>query len=664
MISAFLGFVSLVAVPALAQSIYVYPTAATAPRGSYQTVTAIVTGVNNKTVTWTTDGGAIVGTNPCVVNEPCTVALYATSTGTYHLTATSNANGAVSATSTITITGSPTPVTTHPRLYITQSMVTGLKAKFTAGSTMATNLHTGNGGPYTDAYGGVTWYNDLKAAPFNWSFTCEGGTGLPAGGTAGNYLEQASYTFALLALVDPNTSTGTNWGCYGHDVWTYLENLMVSGGFAPSLDGWRDDAYEYIFTADWLIGSGALSSSGDLTLARQYVAWMLKYTWTSNYSNFLPPTASTGYNSSSVLGQLDKMRYLGNNYDEAAFFYLAALPLTFNDNTTDDPPLANTCSATRYQVCSDGTAGSMHAYGMGAPGNPGYFDGALLYDQYAIMEDPNVGWQAYQAAYANLPTQPVCYWSVPSTNVPCFGEQRGGEPAEGSGYGYNVYSIRWGLNAIYTAGYADPTIYGPQISLPFSSWWDMRDVVSNEFLTGFKPENGNYLEPSGGIQPAYAYLHTGDAKHYYASPLDYLTETGMLVFDTYTGRTDRTNALLWPVLNAAFGGPAGTSGGCNTYCGFDYSISSDNADSLNPDLFIALAAVDPGTLTPTDPRPSMPTDLYNGSFNQHSDGALRIHQQRHVALVLLRKLAALPMSGRRAACSRSTRTMSTSPKDA
>src|ERR1035441_1303836 len=76
----------LMSVPTQGQHIYVYPTAVIAPRGSYQTVTAVVTGVNNKTVTWTADGGTIVGTNPCVVNEPCTVALYTTTAGTYHLT--------------------------------------------------------------------------------------------------------------------------------------------------------------------------------------------------------------------------------------------------------------------------------------------------------------------------------------------------------------------------------------------------------------------------------------------------------------------------------------------------------------------------------------------------------------------------------------------------
>ena len=110
--------------------IYVYPQAAVAPRGSYQTVTAVVTGVNDKTVTWSTDGGTIVGTNPCVVNEPCTVALYTTSTGKYHLTATSNASHSVSASSTITITASPTPATSHPRLGgITAAMLPALRAK-------------------------------------------------------------------------------------------------------------------------------------------------------------------------------------------------------------------------------------------------------------------------------------------------------------------------------------------------------------------------------------------------------------------------------------------------------------------------------------------------------------------------------------------------------
>src|ERR1035438_1064764 len=150
------------ALPVLAQHIYVYPTAPIAVRGSYQSVTAVVTGVSNKTVVWKASGGTIVGTNPCVVNEPCTVALYATTAGTYHLTATSNANGSVSATSTITFTASPTPATTHPRLYITQSMLSGLQAKAATGSPMYTALH----GPTGHGYTAAEYYTQLKSGTY------------------------------------------------------------------------------------------------------------------------------------------------------------------------------------------------------------------------------------------------------------------------------------------------------------------------------------------------------------------------------------------------------------------------------------------------------------------------------------------------------------------
>src|SRR6185437_13282490 len=122
--------------------IYIYPQTPVAPRGSYQTVTAIVTGVNDKTVTWSTDGGAIVGTNPCVVNEPCTVALYTTTAGTYHLTAKSNANNSVTASSTITITDSPTPQTAHPRLGgITAAMLPALRAKAVQSNPLYESLY-------------------------------------------------------------------------------------------------------------------------------------------------------------------------------------------------------------------------------------------------------------------------------------------------------------------------------------------------------------------------------------------------------------------------------------------------------------------------------------------------------------------------------------------
>src|SRR5215469_7458319 len=80
-----------------AQKIYIYPKQVIAPRGSYQTVTVVVNGVNDKTVTWNASGGRLVGANPCVANEPCTVGLFSDTPGTFHLKAVSNANHAIEA---------------------------------------------------------------------------------------------------------------------------------------------------------------------------------------------------------------------------------------------------------------------------------------------------------------------------------------------------------------------------------------------------------------------------------------------------------------------------------------------------------------------------------------------------------------------------------------
>src|ERR1035441_5569788 len=99
------------------------------------------------------------------------------------------------------------------------------------------------------------------------------------------------------------------------------------------------------------------------------------------------------YNSSNMFPNITGMRNLGNNYSETRFFLVPALSLTFNDTTLDDPPLTNTCSATAGQVCPDWTAYNMHAYFT-------YFVGSILYATNAHMEDPNVSWPAYQAAYS------------------------------------------------------------------------------------------------------------------------------------------------------------------------------------------------------------------------------------------------------------------------
>ena len=573
-------------------------------------MTAVISGVNDKTVTWSADGGTIVGTNPCVVNEPCTVALYTTTPGTYHLTATSNANNSVRATSTITITGSPTPVTTHPRLGgITVSMLPGLRAKAVSTNPMYQQ------GLYNTATGTYYFASDNAI----WSWSCNGGTGMPSSDQTQAYLEVHAYLYAFLSLVDPADPT-YKWGCYSHDIIVYMMNYWMNPvnfvtavygsndpNIAPGASGWTDaqqgltgnhgaDSTEYFtLTPDWLMAGGYLSSS-DLTLTRKFFALAASQMISMNFNG--TEAAVGNYNSSAQfntgsLWDYGAQRKMGNNYTHSKIMYLTAAALTFNDNTTDDPATPNTCSATRYVVCPDGTAGSLHAYLT-------YLTGGMLYKDWANVEDPNVSWQAYQAAYGNLPTQPMCNdaesftTSIPS--VPCFGSGRDGESVEGSWYQYSMYRLQLAMLSIYTAGYLDPMVYGPQMSLATSSWWDLKANSDLEFLTY------SYYTP----QPRWGFFSTGDTLYLFRQPSDFNTEAWEMVSDSLTGRTDRTAKLEWPLLYTSAGGLS------SFYANLGNALANDNAIPL----FTALPSGDPTAAPPADPRSALPTDLYSGN-NQH-----------------------------------------------
>ncbi len=173
---------------------------------------------------------------------------------------------------------------------------------------------------------------------------------------------------------------------------------------------------------------------------------------------------------------------MGNNYTHARILILTAAALTFNDNTTDDPPLTNTCNATRYQVCPDGTAGSLHAYWT-------YVSGGMLYADWADMEDPAVVQSAYNGFYLGASVQRT-FGAV--RRYPCLGWGRGGESSEGTSYGGSIEKLRWALNAIHTAGYDDPLLYGPQMSMEHD------ELLGSALRGGSEP--GDWLERNGDGQ--------------------------------------------------------------------------------------------------------------------------------------------------------------------
>jgi len=587
-----LFYVLLIVLPVqlVAQKLYIYPSEAIAPRGSYQTVTVVVNGVNDKTVSWSTSGGQIVGSNPCAVNEPCTIALYSKEPGTFHLKATSNANHAVSAESTITFTPSPTPVKSHPRLIVTAAMLPTLRARATSHNVPYQSLKT---------------ISETLLARDNpvWSWSCKGGNGQPKTDQSGAYKEGEAGLFAYLSMVAPTPAERDAWGCYGRDVWVYVMQQVISGKEDIRGNHWSDSMPQFVLTTDWLMAGNYLNAS-DLELAHRFLAHFTKTILAISYgANAVPDkyNSAAQFQSNDVYSLIG-MRAMGNNYSMSKMLALVGASLTFNDDPTDDPNLPNTCNAKRTEVCPDYSAGSLHAYFS-------FFTGAMLYRMYAHLEDPTVTLPAYQSAFSNLPQMPKCNY-MDGTKHPCLGDGRGGESSEGSWYQYSMYRLRYALNMVHSAGYNDPILYGPQMSLDTSSWWDMKYVSDILFLTGITPENA----PN---ESSYNYFTTGDSNQYIRVPSDFATEASMMTADTYVGRKDRMETLRWMLVNVAFGGPLGKNH-CKYFCGFDLELGNDYASNLDVDLMIATSAPDPVASLPPDPRPSLPLDLYNGSFNMHT----------------------------------------------
>ncbi len=383
-------FLSIFCTQMAAQKLFIYPKAPTAPRGSYQSVTAIVTGVNNKTVTWSTSGGKIVGTNPCVANEPCTIAVFSKEPGKYVLTATSNADHAVSASSTITFTNSPKVVTDHPRLMLTSAMLPRLRAKATSKNVMYRDIKD-------------TAEAALQRDNTIWKWTCHGGNGKTTSDQSQGYKEQDAFRFAVMSLIAGSKQERDQWGCFARDVFMTDVGYVLSGELnLGNGNRWADSAEYFAFTADYLMGGGYLSAS-DEVLVRQYLA-KLAYEQINDVGNGNLAVIG-GYNSAAEFDESNvwsatEMRGMGNNYTQARILILTAAALTFNDTPMDDPALANTCNATRYQVCPDGTAGSLHAYWS-------YVSGGMLYKDWANLEEPSVVQQAY-----NLAATPGCRRAV------------------------------------------------------------------------------------------------------------------------------------------------------------------------------------------------------------------------------------------------------------
>jgi hypothetical protein len=153
--------------------------------------------------------------------------------------------------------------------------------------------------------------------------------------------------------------------------------------------------------------------------------------------------------------------------------------------------------------------------------------------------------------------------------------------------------VRNAMNAIHTAGMDDPLLYGPQVSLVSSSWWNLNANLELAYLAG----------RHGPSPQSWAYFSTGDTNYYNRSPLYYPQLAAQMTYDSYIGRSTYTSEMLWPMLTTA-------TTGLSNFVTYDLTHGSSGLASTI-DLFISLPSGNPATNAPADPRPSLPVDTYD-----------------------------------------------------
>jgi hypothetical protein len=584
----------LLPLPVLAQKIYIYPSSVNIPNGSYQVVTAIVSDVSNKTVTWSASGGKLIGANPCTdaMTAPCTIALYSKTKGIFTVTATSNSDRKTAINSTITFIESPKPIVGHPRLYFTEPQISALQAKASLGGDVWVALQL-----QAEAM--------AQTADAGWSetrggggYSCDGGTGVPSPAYIDSDESVAwggpkpgveATVFALMSNIDPNATSRPRWRCRAHDVYLYyMQELLKTsckagicnanilagnqgGDWGPGIG----------LTLDWIYGSFSPEEKSVILKAHRKAAKMLV---TQDGISSGHPKPIGKINNPELATSYEYLRTTGNNYFSLHLNQLTSIGAAWDP--VDDPTQTH-CPGGRDTVCPDGSANSIHAYLSDAMG-------AYLYLMWLNYDDPAITTTAYNSFFGSKmsATHTCSASSYVKINTICYGNGRGGLSHEGAPlYIGSMNQVREAFTMLHTAGLDDPLVFGPQLSFATSSWWDMSIQGLLHSMVPVRYENGG-----ASYQMMFAYNEvnaTYDLTDFVGQQFGQL-----LFYDHLTGRTDRTNSLGWIEANLAIQYPYSTLVYNTTWLGIDGFFYLPNGK-----LFSALGA--------TDPRGSMPLQYYS-----------------------------------------------------
>ena len=477
-----------------------------------------------------------------------------------------NLSGVILVAGAATTAADGAPLTSHPRLWITQSDLPRIS------SWTATSNPMWRQGLLAAAQAGLATAN----AHWNWT------TGVPDSGWndkgsnsyEGMPTEAYAEMFAFMSLADPVVANRSTWASHARTLlmwamnqayWAVLHGDDTSdthpfawAGMATynRASSWGEG---WGLTVDWIYAS--LSAADKATIHGVFMNW----------GHEILNASTTGEEHPQPIGVVNDLQLVGSSPLQTAIDQQRA-QMQFR-YAANNYFLAHMRNLTVYSMSFD----PLDDTGGGLQGLVKNALGAWLYQAYAIFGDAAEVRKALGVTTANR----------------SLGKAAGGLPVEGSLYGESLGYLYQTLLAVNSAGYADTSAYGPQVGFISDAFWDQAISGALGEITPqpFVPAGATYLGP------IYGQANYGDILRYWL--YDNAMFWGPMAFWDYGHDTERYKRELWLMQNANQGGPNGSTGPVSRAANI-----WGNAD-VSESLFYFLT-FDPAVQAPVDPRPSLP----------------------------------------------------------
>lgn len=484
----------------------------------------------------------------------------------------------------------PYPVTTHPRLWVTQADLPRLQGWATAGNLIYQHGMVPLLAQAVSYYANYYFPGGVANANYPDNGDTQGYGSYTPSGVWVPISEELAVVFAFNSLIDPSAAKRIQYAQYARNLIMYAMNRAALGH--TSGVPFRDPLFAVYNRAnasgqlwplivDWIYNAPDGGGNPILTAADKATIRNVFMMWANDCLN----ASTTGGDHPSPIGVTNSLHLLPNNqpYRMAANnYYLGhARVLTMmalSIDPADDPVVNSAAPASQL-------GNTLRSYLLNA-------NGAWLYQQFAMFGDPATVASAYGIA----------------GNGAGFGLASGGLPPEGMLYGHSYAYVLAQLLALQTAGFNNVGYSGPQIQLIGAPVWD-------RFVTGFIASLtpvAHTFASQPWLGPVYQFGSYGDLLRLWVTP-DFLQPFALLaLLDQKNGKAGNLNAARWMAVNGTEGGAAALLARVSN------SWTYGTTQSI---LYFML--LDPAAAAAADPRSTFPSTLFYdpaaGRIVAHSD---------------------------------------------